>query len=196
MTALCVAVLAAGMLALGTIACSGSVDSRCRIDAGRHGEKIAKSVASSRLWDMYFDKIPGSSPLVELKVNVERRKNRGYGGDYDGGKVKVVFEARSLKHGDRLLKEEGEFEIDSFLITGASKDATREELQEIAFLDAEKESYPYLDRWIQLAALKAIGREGEQGGQFVPELEKMVEDKWTSADMRVAAKQALSQIRG
>ena len=69
-------------------------------------------------------------------------------------------------------------------------------MQEIAFRDAEKESYPYLDRWIQLAALKAIGREGKTGSQFVPALEKMLADKWTSGDMRAATEVALAQIQG
>ena len=195
--AILLATLVTGILVLGTAGCgAGAVDTRCQIDAGPHGAKIADSVAESRLWRMYFDKVSGTSPLVELVMDVERRTKPGYGGDYNGGTVTVSFEVRSLKHGSSLLKEEGKFEIDMFLIGRFDKDATREEMQEIAFHDAEKESYPYVDRWIQLAAIKAMGREGKEGGQFVPALEKMVEDSWTSQDLRAASRKALAKIEG
>lgn len=187
----------AGIFVIAVAGCAGRLDSRCRVDAGRHNSKIAKSVASSRLWDLYFEKMTDTSPLVELKVDVERRTKRGAsGGDYDPGTVTVSFEARSLRHGETLVEEEGVFDIDMFLIGRFPKDATREEIQEIAFVDAEKESYPYLDRWIQIAAIKAMGLEGRTGSRFVPDLKKMVDDKWTSQDLRAESRKALARIDG
>jgi len=190
LSAVCVALL-------GSAGCgSGTLDTRCRVDAGRHGAQVAKTVGKSKLWRIYFDKMTSTSPLVHLTVDVERRTRKSYGGDYDAGTVTFVFEARSLKHDLRLLQKEGMFEIDTMLIGRFDRNATREEMQEIAFRDAEKEAYPFLDHWIKLAAIKAMALEGRQGNQFVPVLERLLEDQWTPGEMRGATEDALNRIRG
>ena len=84
----------------------------------------------------------------------------------------------------------------SFLIGNFGKDASREEMQEIAFRDAEKEAYPFVDRWINLAAIKAMGLEGTSGKIFVPTLEKLLEDAWAGSDLKNASREALRRIRG
>jgi hypothetical protein len=181
---------------LGTLACgSKTVDARCRIDAGRHTEQIAKSVAGARLWRVYFDKMTATAPLIDLTIDVQRRTRKTYGGDYDSGSVTIVFEARSLKHDRRLLQKEGTFEIDTLLIGRFDKNVTREQMQEIAFIDAEKEAYPFLDQWVKLAAIKAMALEGGQGKPFIPVLEKLLDDQWTPGEMRGATESALTRIR-
>ena len=39
-------------------------------------------------------------------------------------------------------------------------------MQKIAFLDAEKESYPFLDQWVKIAAIKAMALEGRRSSAF------------------------------
>jgi hypothetical protein len=181
---------------MGSGCASGELDSRCRIEAGEHKPPIARSITKSKLWRTYFEGMTDSGPLVEIKVDVERYKQTSYGGDYDGGTVTFLFEARSLKHNRRLFDEEGKFEIDAFLIGKVDSGASREEVQEIAFQDAEKEAYPYLDRWVNLTAIKAMGIEGEQGTMFVPALEQLAADDWASGDLKGEARRALKRIRG
>ncbi len=40
-----------------------------------------------------------------------------------------------------------------------------------------------------------MGNEGSSGSRFVPTLTKMLEDKWTSDDLRAAAEEALQKIQ-
>jgi len=189
--------LVIGAWVLASFGCgAGEVDSRCRIDAGSHSTHVANSVAKSKIWRVYFDTMTGTEPLVEIKVDVQRSRKRTIGGDYDAGTATVLFETKSLKHRRKILDHEGRFEIDSFLIGGFDKNASRDEMQEIAFQDAEKESYPYLERWINVAAIKAMGLEGKQGTAFVPTLKKLLEDTWISDDMKAATREALARIQG
>lgn len=188
-------ILGAGLLA--AVGCSsGELDRRIRVDAGSHNQQVKKSITKSKLWRTYFDKITSTSTLVEMKVDVERRRQRSSGGDYDGGTVNFVFEARSVKHGQRLIREEGKFAIDSFLIGNFGSNTSREEMQEIAFKDAEREAYPYVDRWVNLAAIRAMGLEGTSGTVFVPTLEKLLDDSWAGSDVKNASREALRLIRG
>ena len=181
---------------LAVVGCSpAKLDPRCRVDAGGFKEPIVKSVTRSKYWQIYFDKMTSTSALVEIKIAVDRRTKRSYGGDYDQGTVTVKFTARSLKHRSRLVQKEGTFEIDSFLIGGFDKNASREEIQEVAFKDAEKEAWPYIDRWVNVAAVRAMGLEGKQGSVFLPTLEKLLENQWLSGDMQAAAREALAKIK-
>ena len=69
-------------------------------------------------------------------------------------------------------------------------------MQEAAFLDAEKEAYPYLDRWVNVAAIRAMALEGKSGTVFIPALEKVLENTWVSGDMKGASREALAKIKG
>jgi hypothetical protein len=192
-----IGILVIGFVLLIASACgSVELDSRCRIDAGQHSAQIERSITKSKLWRTYFEEMSDSGPLVQIKVDVERYKQTTHGGDYDGGTVTFVFEARSLKHNRLLFDEKGKFEIDSILIGQFDKDASREEVQEIAFEDAEAEAFPYLDRWVNLTAIKAMGLEGSNGAVFVPTLEGLLQDEWISGDMKGEARRALKKING
>ena len=104
------------------------------------------------------------------------------------------FRATSLKNGKLLYKKDMRVDLAEFMIGFFDKDATRPQMQEIAFKATEKKVYPYLDRWIQISAIRAMGNEGSRGTAFRKTLNELIEDKWTAGDMRGAAEEALRQI--
>jgi hypothetical protein len=120
---------------------------------------------------------------------------KSYGGDYDPGIVAVDFRATSLKNGRLLYKKDMSISLQDFMIGFFDKnEMSRKEVQEMVFKATEEKAYPYLDRWVQMAAIRAMGNEGSSGGGFKRILNELIEDKWTSQDMRRAAEQALQQI--
>ncbi len=187
--------VAAALTACGP---SDEVDPRSTINAdGQHRREIAKAVNGSRLWQTYFEKASsGSKPLVEFQFTVERKQFRSTGGAYDPGKIAVDFKAKSTKNNRLLYKNDMEVRLKDFIIGAIDKDASREEIQEIAFRATEKKVYPYLNRWVNIAAIQAMGNEGSSGSRFAPTLTEMLADKWTSDDLRAAAEVALQKIQG
>ena len=190
MKKLAMLVVAAVIVACGP---SEEIDPRCTIKAdGQHTKEIAKAVNGSRLWQTYFEKASsGSSPVVEFQFTVERKKFRSTGGDYDPGQISVDFKAKSAKDRRLLYKNDMEVRLKDFMVS-FGKEVSREEIQEMAFRATEEKVYPYLNRWVNITAVRAMGSEGDR---FVPTLEKMIEDSWTSSDLRFAAEEALKQIR-
>ena len=186
------------VVALAACGPSDEIDPRSTINAdGQHRKEIAKAVNGSRLWQTYFEKASsGSKPLVEFQFTVERKTFRSTGGDYDPGKIAVDFKAKSTKNNRLLYKNKMEVRLKDFIIGAMDKEASREEIQEIAFRATEKKVYPYLNRWVNITAINAMGNEGSSGSRFVATLNKMLEDKWTSDDLRAAAEEALQRIQG
>lgn len=183
--------------AVFTLSCGGGgLDPRCSIEAeGPHRQQIAKSVAGSDLWNEYFDHVSSSSTLVTFSLSMERRTFKSVGGDYDPGKIIVTFIAKNVrKSGAELVKQDPEVALDPFMIGSFPSNPTREQVQEIVFKAMEDKIYPYVDRWVNLAAINAMGQEGTSGQGFVPTLEELVADSWTSGDMKGAARKALKMI--
>ena len=189
--------LAILLVAVSFAACgpSDEIDPRCSIEAdGQHRREIAKAVNGSRLWQTYFEKASsGDSPVVKFLFTVERKKFRSTGGDYDPGQIGVDFKARSTRNNRLLYKNDMEVRLKDFMVT-FGKEVTREEMQEMAFRATEEKVYPYLNRWVNITAVRAMGNEGPGGSRFVPTLTEMIEDSWTSADLRAAAEEALQKI--
>jgi hypothetical protein len=178
---------------------SGKVDSRVRIDApARHVTQIAKSVNGSKLWQAYLDHQgkAGAGPYAEFVLEVEQQRFKSYGGDYDRGKITFEFKVISLKNGRPLFEKDGEVDLDSFMLAKVDRNATRDQIQEIAFKATEEKVYPYMDRWVNLAAIRAVGQEGTDGRALESVLNDLMEDRWTSSDMRNEAAVALEKIRG
>ncbi len=189
------------LLAVAALAACGPsdvVDPRSTINAdGQHRKEIAKAVNGSRLWQTYFEKASsGSKSLVVFNFTVDRKTFRSTGGDYDPGKIAIDFTAKSTKNNRLLYKNDMEVRLKDFVIGSVSKDATREEIQEIAFRATEKKVYPYLNRWVNISAIHAMGNEGSRGSRFESTLSDMLAEKWTSDDLRAAAEEALKKIQG
>ena len=198
--------LIAGALMCGVVVFAGcgpssEIDPRCSIQAeGPHRRQLAKSVNASNLWKEFFkQKQPsksGASPLVEFTFTVKRSAHRSGGGDYDRGTIAVDFKAKSTANGRLLYKNDMEVRLQEFMIGVFDKDATREQVQEIAFKATEEKVYPYLDRWVAISAIRAMGNEGSAGSRFVSTLDELVESSWTAGDLRAAAEEALRSIKG
>ena len=186
------------VVALAACGPSDEIDPRSTINAdGQHRKEIAKAVNGSRLWQTYFEKASsGSKPLVEFQFTVERQKFRSSGGDYDPGKIAIDFKAKSTKNNRLLYKNDMEVRLKDFIIGSIDKDASREEIQEIAFRATEKKVYPYLNRWVNISAIHAMGNEGSSGSRFESTLTDMLAEKFTSDDLRAAAEEALQKIQG
>lgn len=178
---------------------SSKADPRCRISAeSPHRGEIAKSVNGSALWREYFKRTSptGKTPLVEFTFTVERTTRKSHGGDYDPGTIAVDFRAKTLDDGKLLFDKDVRVNLDEFMVGMFDKNTTREQIQEIAFKATEDRVYPYLDRWIQIAAIRAMGNRGSRGTVFKKTLNELIGDKWTSGDMRGAAEEALKRIEG
>lgn len=181
--------------ALVSCGASSTPDPRCSIAAeGQHHRQIAKSINGSDLWQEFLESKTGRQ--VEIRFTAERQARRTRGGDYDPGTVTVDFKATSASNGKLLYKNDMRVALEPFMIGLFDKDATREQIQEIAFKATEEKVYPYLDRWVNISAIRAMGNEGSRGNRFVSTLNELIADKWTSSDMRVAAEEALQQIEG
>lgn len=197
-TRICLLVLFA---VLAGMACSPSskADPRCKIDAeGRHFDKLSRTINGSKLWNTYFDAIDpeATRTLVELRFLIERGWDRSTGGDYDSGKITVVFEATNLASKRTLYGRAEEVDLEPFMVGFFDKDVTRDELQEIAFKATEDRVYPFLATWVDIAAIHAMGQEGSSGFEFEPLLQDLLDDRWSNLDIKAAARQALRKIRG
>ena len=186
---------------LAGMACSPSskVDPRCKIDAdGRHLDKLSQTINGSKVWSRYFDVIDpeGTRTLVELRFLIGRGRDRSMGGDYDSGRITIVFEATHLASKRTLYDREEEVDLEPFMVGFFDKDLTRDELQEIAFTATEDRVYPFLATWVDIAAIHAMGQEGSSGFEFEPMLQELLDDSWSNLDIKTAARQALSKIRG
>jgi hypothetical protein len=188
-------------LIVGGTACSPSseVDPRCTIEAeGRHSKKLTQTVNASKLWGKYFDVMDpeATRALVKLRFAVERDRHTTMGGDYDPGKVTVVFEATHLAKRQTLYEREEDVDLEPFMLGFFDKDVTRDELQEIAFKATEDRVYPYLATWVDIAAIHAMGQEGSGGYEFESLLQNVLDDRWSKLDTQGAARDALAKIRG
>lgn len=184
-----------------SISCTSSAaDPRCRVEAqGRHVPKITKVVNASDLMQAYFDEVESFLPgraLLSVSLTMDRDQRKVYGGDYDPGNVTITFKVTSLRGAGTLYEREEEVDLEPFMIGLFDGNASREEIQEIAFKATEDKIYPYLARWTDLAAIRAMGQEGVGGKSFVPMLSGLIEDQWTSADLRKEARNALEKING
>jgi hypothetical protein len=195
--------VAAGLflVAAGLAACTSSTpDTRCRIDAsGRHLNKIATVVNASSMMQTYFDEMESRAPgkqLVEVTLDMGRDRYKTHGGDYDPGDVTVTFKVTSLRGLGTLYEREEEVDLEPFMVGIFHKDSTRDDVQEIAFKATEDKIYPYLARWVDLAAIRAMGRERAAGPSFVPMLNGLIGDSWTSQDVRKEAITAVKKIQG
>lgn len=193
------AVVASAAVLMGCFT-SSEVDPRCSIDAvSRHRDQIAKSINGSKLWRAYFDHLQpskeGAKPLVAFTFETERRTRNTYGaGDYDPGTLTVNFKVKSLRTRRTLFTKEAKVSLDSFMIGAFDANATRAEIQEAAFRATEEEVYPFLDRWVNVAALKAMGEVKSGASAFRPVLEELANDEWAGMEMRVAAKNMLKKL--
>jgi hypothetical protein len=189
-------VAAIGLWWLG--AHDSSLDARTRIDAApRMRGRIAQFINGSELWQSYLDRTAGTTrPVVAFGLEAQRIRLKSRGGDYDPGTVKVVFSVVNLRKNQTIYERDMKVTLDAFMVGRFDKDATRDEIQEIAFRDAEEKVMPYLDRWVDLAAMRAMGQEGRYGAAFVDQLEGISADKWASEEMQVEATTALNRIQG
>lgn len=197
-TRICLLVLVAVLVGM---ACSPSskVDPRCKIDAdGRHFDKLSQTINGSKLWSTYFDAIDpeATRTLVELRFLIGRGRDRTMGGDYDSGRITIFFEATHLASKRTLYDREEEVDLEPFMVGFFDKDVTRDELQEIAFKATEDRVYPFLATWVDIAAIHAMGQEGSSGYEFEPLLQDLLDDSWSNLEIKTAARQALSKIRG
>jgi hypothetical protein len=197
-TRICLLVLVAVVAGL---ACSPSskADPRCKIDAeGRHFDKLSQTINGSKLWSTYFDAIDpeATRTLVELRFLIGRGRDRSMGGDYDSGRISIFFEATHLASKRTLYDREEEVDLEPFMVGFFDKDVTRDELQEIAFKATEDRVYPFLATWVDIAAIHAMGQEGSSGYEFEPMLQDLLDDSWSNLEIKTAARQALSKIRG
>jgi hypothetical protein len=188
---------------LVVLSCGGGsgIDPRFRIEAeSPHLQQIARSINGSDLWEEYLDQVQpsrsSSSPVASFTLTMERKSFRSVGGDYDPGKIYVEFVAKSLRSGDLLIKQDPEVDLDPFMIGRFPANASREQIQELVFKAMEEKIYPYMDRWVNLAAIHAMGQESTYGSYFVSTLEKLASDSWASGDLKNAAREALRKIQG
>jgi hypothetical protein len=197
-TPLCLLALVA---VLAGMACfpSSEVDPRCAIEAdGRHHAKLAQTINGSKLWQTYFDVIDPTATrkLVDFQFTVDRDRYRSVGGDYDPGKIAVVFRATNLTKRQNLYTRDEEVDLEPFMIGLFDKNATRDEVQEIAFKAMEDRIYPYLATWVDIAAIRAMGQEGSGGYDFETSLQNLLDDRWSNLEIQTAARDALAKIRG
>lgn len=187
-------------VALTGCGASGKIDPRCSIDAPlRHRGQIAKFVNGSKLWRTYFNHMQpskeGAKPLVTFTFETERRTRRSYGaGDYDPGTVTITFTVTSVQTRHTLFNKEVTVKLDSFMIGNFGANATRAEIQEIAFRATEEEVYPFLDRWVDVAALEAMAEIDSGASAFRPVLEDLVGDEWAGKELRGAARRILQEL--
>ncbi len=193
--------LATVLCGVGLAGCvSSTPDPRCRIEAPpEYVGTLAKSVNGSKLWQAYFDGVSpstaGAQPLIAVSLDLNRRVLKRRGGDYDPGKVDIEFTITLLKSSALLFEQEETVSLDSFIIGAFDGTETREEVQQAAFKATESRIFPYLDRWINIAAIRAMAHEGSLGTPFIAILEEQAKDPW-SEQLMDEAKTALAEIRG
>ncbi len=191
-------ILAVFVLTVGCFT-SSEPDPRCVIDAdGRHHKKLAQTINASRLWQSYFKTIDpdASRKLVEFTFKVDRDRHNTRGGDYDPGKITIVFRAENLTKKQHLYDRDEEVDLDAFMVGFFDKNASRDEIQEIAFKATEDRVYPFLATWIDIAAIKAMGQERSGGYEFEDMLQRLLDDQWSNLEIQTACREALANIRG
>lgn len=196
------AVASAVLLTIGLVGCvSSAVDPRCTIHAPNddYRGRLAKAVNGSKLWQAYFDHVSpdkaSAEPLVEVDLQMDRKvTGGGSGGDYDPGEVRIRFTVTNLRNGAMLYKEEKKAQLDSVIFGRFDENATREDIQNAAFAEAEDDVFPFISRWVDIAAIRAMGQLSWNGEALVPILEEQVENPWAE-DLSSEAKRALRAIR-
>lgn len=189
------------LLSIVWLGCTSSrADSRCTITAPNENyrAKLAKSVNGSELWQSYFKKMDPSASrtLVSIDLLMERKTRRvGGSGDYDPGTVEIDFRVTRSDGRQHIYGVTKTARLAEIMFGYFDEKATREEIQQVAFEKAEGAVFPFVDRWINLAAIRAMGAEGADGSEFVSLLEEHAEDQWAE-DLMSEARQALKKIRG
>jgi hypothetical protein len=195
-------------LLIGLLGCiSSEVDPRCRIEApDPYRGRVAQHVNGSKLWRAYFETLAPSSsgptePWIDFRLVFDREiLNRVEileyeEGDYEAGTVNVEFSIVNPQRGTTLHEQEEALSLPEFAFVEGSA-TTREQIQKAVFQQTEERIFPYLDRWVNLAALRAISEErGASGEAFVPILEEQVKDPWAE-ELSEEARLALKAIRG
>jgi hypothetical protein len=187
------------LLAFSAACVSSEVDPRCSINApnARYRAKLARSVNGSKLWQTYFDLMmpvkEGANPIIEVYLNFNRDITmKTNDGDYDPGTVEIIFSVTNLMTGAILYEDNRDAQLDAFIFGRFDADATREEIQEAAFKDTEEDVFPYIDRWINIAAIRAMGEERKTA--FLPALEEEAQNQWAE-DLMSEARWAIEKIQ-
>lgn len=179
---------------------SSEVDPRCTIAApDSYRDIVAQCVNASEFWQTYFDELEATSPgkpLVAFEVRMERKvSRRSKVGDYDPGWVIFHFKATNLRTRRALFEKKGDVRLDDMIFGWFDEGTTREQIQQKAFEATEERIFPHLEIWVNIAALRAMGQEGQSGTAFVPVLEKAANNPW-GEDIPDEANTALGRIRG
>ena len=179
---------------------SRETDPRCEIIAPneKYRGNLAQSINGSPFWKAYFKEVAGAatSPVMRVELRMERRVTyRSSGGDYDPGNIDITFEVTNLRNRQRLYREEKTKKLDDMIFGNFGPNPSREDIQRAAFEAAEEDVFPFLDRWINIAALRAIGQEGAKGQAFIPMLEEESQNPWAE-DLMSEARRALQNIKG
>lgn len=178
---------------------SSEVDPRCSINApnARYRAKLARSMNGSKLWQTYFDLMmpvkEGANPIISVNLDFNREiTKRTNDGDYDPGNVEIIFSVTNLITGAILYEENRDAMLDTFIFGRFDADATREEIQEAAFKDTEEDVFPFIDRWINIAAIRAMGEERKTA--FIPALEVEAQNQYAE-DLMNEARWAIEKIQ-
>jgi alkylhydroperoxidase/carboxymuconolactone decarboxylase family protein YurZ len=200
MTLFVAALLGTLLLVTGSACVSSKVDPRCSIQApsGSYRAKLAQSVNGSKFWQTYFNLAApikeGAKPLIAIKLDFDRKVFRKSNeGDYDDGRVKIDFTVTHLPSRALLYETQKEAKLDMFIIGNFDANATREEIQDAAFKETEEDVFPYIDRWINIAAIRAMGEEGTTA--FLRVLEEEAQNYYAE-DLMSEARLAIKKIQG
>ncbi len=148
-----------GMVILSWGCASSTPDPRCSIDAPEaHVGRLAKTINKSALWKEYFKEMgpEKATLLAEFTLDFERVKLKGTGGSYDPGFIKVYFLVTQKTYRVDLFEKEVKSDITSFIVGRNLDEMSREEVQALAFEATEKEVFPYLEQWVDIAAMNAM----------------------------------------
>jgi hypothetical protein len=187
-------------VALAAACASSKTDPRCSIKAPSEGYRggVAKAINGSKLWQAYLEHISPvrdvDQPVIGFGLTFNREITRKTNeGDYDPGVVHAHLTVTNLWAGSEIYSRSDNFPIKDFVFT--EKSATREEVQRAAFAATEKTAMRYVHRWVEVAAIRAMGNEGASGSAFISVLEEQTQDPWGD-NLIGEAKLALNKIRG
>ena len=196
------ALLVLALLPMTLSACaSREVDPRSVIHAPNeeYVGRVAQSINGSKFWQAYFAHLapdPATArPLIAVNLAMERDSTPTHDGDYDPGTVEIHFSVTNLRNGAQLYRHEASTRLDDVIYGLFEENATREDIQKAAFEEAEDDVFPYIHRWVNIAAVRAIGELGAHGRSFTPMLEEQSEDPWAE-DLASEARLALKAIHG
>lgn len=189
----------AGTLLFVTFGCiSSKVDPRCTITAPpEYRPIVAQCINASEFWQAYFDEIEkaAAGPLIDFELHMEREVTGKSSGDYDPGWVNVRLSVKNLRNKRVIYEREAEVRLDNMIFGRFDADASRDEIQRKAFEATEKQIYPHLEIWVNVAALRAMGQEKASAEAFVPMLEKAADNPW-GEDIPDEAGTALHRLQG